>query len=246
MNLKILQLTDLHISNKQQIMHGADPKQQFLDSLKSGIALNPDHIVVSGDLSMFDPEPDVCAWVKENLDLTNINYSVIPGNHDDSVQIGKVFHPEHLNERELYFIKRMNGFNIVFLDSARGRFTETQWSWFERTVQNLHSDLYIFMHHPPVFCGVAHMDNNHAFIEQHRFQSLIESLGYPVHIFCGHYHVNRYLHVSNIHIHIAPSTLFQMNAFANEFELESTIPGFSIIELYDQRVITTTEWLNNE
>ena len=179
------------------------------------------------------------------LKTLGIPYYAIAGNHDDSVVLGQAFHPHSIKNRELYYRERLQGHFIVFLDTARGRMTDQQWHWLENELRHAHETIHVVMHHPPVYVGVPHMDNNHPFMEQERFKALMSHVDESVHIYCGHYHTARYLRAGNMHIHLAPSTLFQINPFKPEFELESTRAGVQIIDLQDDRVLTNIYWIEN-
>ncbi len=245
MLFRVVQLTDVHLGGEGATTFDVNGRQRFLDVLEEIVKLSPDTIWLTGDLCLDDPDPEIYPWVKSKLDALQIPYYVIAGNHDDSITLAKTFHPTHLNNRELYYSKRLGGHFIVFLDTARGRLTNVQWDWFEKEIDNLSETLHIVMHHPPVYAGVPHMDNRHAFIEQERFIDLMECRDHPIHIYCGHYHTARYLRTGNMHIHIAPSTLFQINPYQHEFAMESTQGGIQIIDLDEDRVAASIRWLIN-
>lgn len=245
MKTRIIQISDMHLNLDEQLTFGANGNQQFLQALEAATSLDPSAIVLSGDFCLDKPDDLIYPWVKTHLQKTNIPYYAIAGNHDDSRQLANVFHPKELKNRELYYAKRIGGHFIVFLDSSAGRFSRTQWLWLEEQINLVDEPIHIFMHHPPVYAGAPHMDNHHAFIDQEQFIDLMNRLKRPLHVYSGHYHSARYIQHKNINIHIAPSTLFQINPYTLEFNLESTTAGFQVIDIEENRVATSIYWLTN-
>ncbi len=242
MKMRLAQISDIHIGEKCERSFHIDPKEQFIKTLANVTTSNPDAILVTGDLCLDEIDPHVNPWVKQHLDKTGIPYYVVSGNHDDSIDLANTFHPSHLKKRELYFRERIGEEEIIFLDSSRAKFTKAQWSWLE---EQLHEGCrYIVCHYPPIYAGVPHMDSNHPFIEQDRFMEVITQFNREFHLFSGHYHTARYLRHENLHIHIAPSTLFQINFFKSEFDVASTQPGYQLIDFFDNRLTTTIIWVN--
>jgi Icc protein len=244
MRIRIAQISDMHLNLEGQLAFGVDGGQQFLSVLEAACALSPHAIILTGDFCFDEPVAEVYPWVKKHMELCDIPYYAISGNHDDAVLLANTFHPRFLKERELFYQKRIGEHFIVFLDSTKGKFSSAQWLWLEKQLDTDLAYVHIVMHHPPVYAGTPHMDNHHAFIDQERFVQLMARQNRPVHIYCGHYHMARYVQHKNIHIHIAPSTLFQMNPDTFDFELQSTRPGFQVIDLDRHRVVTSIHWLS--
>jgi Icc protein len=97
----------------------------------------------------------------------------------------------------------------------------------------------LFMHHPPLYCGVPHMDEKYAFRQIPLVQQYLRGLPFALHIFCGHYHVERDLRVANQHVYITPSTFFQIDAAIVEFGIDHSMPGYRIIELEENGSLHT-------
>ena len=87
------------------------------------------------------------------------------------------------------------------------------------------------MHHPPAICGVPYMDLNHSFKQIDRFQKLVKSIGKHIEVFCGHYHVDKVIEVSNMRIHITPSTFFQIRDDIEEFGVDHYRIGYRLMDL---------------
>lgn len=245
MKYRIIQLTDLHIGDENHLQFGVNPRSQFLSALKAAVDLKPDLLILTGDLSLDKPDQAVNTWVKQQLDSQATPYRVIAGNHDLSRDIANTFHAEKLKLRELYYEERFNEEDILFLDTSLGRCSTAQWAWFEERLKEERKRLIIFAHHPLIFAGMAFMDNRHPFMEQDRFDAIVENANYPIHLFCGHFHNLREVSKNNVHMHMTPSTLFQMDPNGHEFKVESTNAGFRIIDLYEDFISSTVNWVTD-
>jgi Icc protein len=245
MKIRLAQITDLHIGPPDTIKFDAHPRAQFLATLKHAIDQKPDYIILSGDLCVDHGDLEIYQWIRRHLESCGIPYFLLPGNHDETSLMADVFDmKEVLHGSEIYYEKYFKPYHILFLDSSRGRFTIKQWQWLHDRILESNAPLLIFVHHPPVFAGVPHMDQNYAFIEQAEFVKAIKDHKHPVHIFCGHYHVGKTVHHANFTISITPSTLFQLDDSHEGFKLFHTQPGYRIIDLLDDRIYTRIKWLS--
>jgi len=243
MKLRILHLTDPHIGTPGAIQFGADPRLQFEKTLAQAVLRKPDLVVLTGDLSMDQPDDLANIWIKHQLDATGLDYHVVAGNHDDADAIANLFHKN--SERKYYYTKRYNTHQIVFLDTSTARLQNDQWNWLSEVIKKADQPIYIFCHHPPFYCGVPHMDSHYPFIEQDKFLSLMRHTQEDVHIFCGHYHNARSVSLDHINLNIAPSTLFQIDASISDFKIEHTMPGYQYITLFDQRVAKSVHFIHD-
>ena len=92
--MKIIQITDQHIGKEKEDTYGVDVRQNFLDVLDTAKARQPDYLVLTGDFCYLNSEIEVYKWVKLHLDLLNIPYNIISGNHDNSKELAKIFQVE--------------------------------------------------------------------------------------------------------------------------------------------------------
>lgn len=244
MSFRLAQLSDLHLGVASAKSFHKDPYQQFTLALDAVLNLQPDGIIVTGDISLDTPDDAANEYLKASLDKTGLPYAVLAGNHDNSQQIASTFHPEAGGQREVYYQKRFGDENIIFLDSSQGRFSSKQWDWFRQRMEESTRRTLICMHHPPLYTGSAFMDSYYAFIEQEEFCDIVTKVPHQAYVFCGHYHYAGTVTYKNLHIYIAPSTLFQMRYEASEFQLSSTVPGFRMINISPDRLETTIHWLH--
>jgi len=219
--MKIVQITDLHISGESSNTFGVDVRQNFLDTLKAVRSISPDFIVLSGDLCFDTGDPKIYLWIKSHVDFLKIPYTVIGGNHDDPAAIAQAFNMEHLLVGgELYFKRVLGGHTVLFLETSTGVVSDLQLKWLDLELSRLKKDTVIFMHHPPVTGGVPYMDANYALRNMDDIQRVFFAFPHHLSVFCGHYHVEKTLTVRNLSVHITPSTYFQIDWRQEGFKVD--------------------------
>lgn len=241
--MRIMQITDVHIGRALEDTHGVDVRANLDSVLQKAVKLSPDMIVLTGDLCFKEPHEDIYDYILGLLDHYNISPLVIAGNHDCSSMLAQKFGLEINSDSEVYYMRHWNGYNVLFLDSGRGGMSPNQYQWLESQL-SVDEPVLIFMHHPPAVCGVPYMDNNHAFQEIERFQEVIRTSGKEVHLFCGHYHVEKDVDVDNLHIHITPSTFFQIRDDIEDFGVDHYRVGYRLIQLGDRSMTHSVNYLD--
>lgn len=243
--MKIIQITDLHIDEENGYPFDIDVRKNLLRILTAAKKQKPDHLVVSGDLCYRDPREDITQWVKEVLDYSEMEYSVIAGNHDDAEMMAAIFQLKHLlNEGEFYYAKKIAKETVLFLDSSKGSLSAKQSNWLKRQLKNADEEVLVFMHHPPVKAGVAFMDNRHPMQYIEKVQKLFFEHAANVHIFCGHYHVEKTVRVKNITVHITPSCFFQIDHHSPEFKVDHHRIAYREIVFNNQILTSTVRYFN--
>lgn len=243
--MKIIQITDLHVDDEGGFPFNIDVRKNLIRILTAIKKQKPDHLVVSGDLCYRDPKADIMQWVKEVLDYSGMRYSVIAGNHDDSEMMAEVFNIKHLlNDEELYYAKKIGKETILFLDTAKGFLSKKQSNWLSRQLKNADEDVIVFMHHPPVKAGVAFMDNRHPMQYIEKVQKIFFEYPANIHVFCGHYHVEKTIRVKNLSVHITPSCFFQIDHHSPEFKVDHHRIGYRELVFENQVLTSTVRYFN--
>ncbi|MFT7602590.1 MAG: Icc protein [Saprospiraceae bacterium] len=243
--MKIIQITDLHIDDEGSYPFDIDVRKNFLRILSHIKKQKPDHLVVSGDLCYREPIEEIKEWIKEVLDFSDLEYSVIAGNHDDSTMMARVFNFNHLlNEEELYYAKKIGKETVLFLDSARGFLSKKQSNWLQRQLKNATDDVIIFMHHPPIKAGVPFMDSRYPMQHLEKVQQIFFDHPANIHVFCGHYHLEKTIRQKNLSVHITPSCFFQIDHHSLEFKVDHHRIGYREIQLDNQVLMSTVRYFN--
>ena len=219
--MKIVQITDIHIPTSEEDTYGINVPQNFLNVLQKAQTLQPDHLVISGDLCNLKGDAGTYRWIKSHLDAVDIPYSLLVGNHDDGLIMSEVFDLEELLVGGELFYKHLFGsYTALFLDTGKYVLSDQQLKWLSSELEAIQTDLLIFMHHPPLFGGVPFMDINHALRNKEAVQAILFNHPHPIPIFCGHYHVDKVISQKNIHVHITPSTYFQIDQHSSTFKVD--------------------------
>lgn len=241
--MKIIQITDLHIGREGELPVGLDVRGNFAAILEKAAAMKPDYLVLSGDLSFHDGDPEACEWVRSLVVPLGIPFEVIPGNHDDPAGLARIFgyEKEDFHQGELYFFRKWGPQTVLFLDTSRGEMSSVQWQWLETQLAGWDSPLaLIFMHHPPVPAGVPFMDQKYPFLQIQAFERLVQKYPLSYQVFCGHYHVEKTVAHRNGNVFITPSTFFQIAQHTDALAIDHTRPAFRAIDLQENGDLFTT------
>ena len=235
-NLKIVQFTDIHIARENVIVNGAiDTRANLNKMLKAVSEVDCDLIVFTGDSCYKEPHREIYEWTAAQMTkaLGTRRHLSIPGNHDESKTFSKFLGGTyHIETNEVYFSIQEKGTPIFFLDTGKGYLSDVQLNWLGKKVRAAEKDDFlIFMHHPPLISGVPYMDNNHSLKDMDKFTDLLHSYtDKRFNIFCGHYHVDRFVKQKNISVFITPSCYVQIDGSQEDFAIDHYRIGYRVIE----------------
>lgn len=225
-----IQFTDIHIGREGEMPRDVDVRANLHKVLAAIQKESPDQVVLTGDLSFMEGDRDIYRWIRDRLEEYGVEPWIISGNHDSPPLLADVFDLP-LRGQEIYYTLEWEGTPVLFLDTTPGTMTETQYNWLEEQCRQAQKDVIIFMHHPPFYCGVPHMDDNYAFEQATRFKEVVGALPGSAEIFCGHYHVERTVKANNMHVHITPSCFFQIRWDMEEFGVDHYRPAYRRIHV---------------
>ncbi len=237
-------MTDLHIAplHSPTIMD-IDVWGQFRRVLAEAKSYKPDLLVISGDLCYQSGDAAIYRWIKRELEQSAMDFLVIAGNHDDSKLMASIFGlPANLSTEECYYSKQYPVGKILFLDSGKAAFSETQWAWLDAELSS-NLPMIIFMHHPPLLAQMPFMDTHYPFNEIKRLQQVLAQKGTITPVFCGHYHAECTIRHKQLTAFITPSTMAQIDGNNPEYALDHLTPGFRIIDWNGRQVITSAKYL---
>lgn len=219
--MRIIQITDLHIGTPEERPFDIDIRANFLRMLKAVEAVPHDLLVISGDLCLHEGDIATYEWIKQQLEAFQLNYLVIPGNHDDKDMMIDVFELQQQLKHETLFLTSSAGQPpLVLLDSGEGQVDETTLQLLRDYLQAHPAPICLFMHHPPLPMGVPYMDNRHALRNTAPLLAVLTEHSYPISIFVGHYHVEKSVRWQNLDIHITPSCYFQIDWRQEHFAVD--------------------------
>lgn len=246
--MRIAFITDLHLDAEGVKPQAIDVRQNFLNALKFLAERKPTCLVIGGDVCYETPNRAVYEWVKKQLDGLPFPYYLIAGNHDNSVMLAEVFNlTHHLHGSELYYAVPLEGRPTLFLDTAKGQLSPTQWTWLREYMAALRdNNLLVFMHHPPLPADVRFMDEHYAFRQPDEFLELVQDLPCHAVVVCGHYHVEKVQQRGNLLTLLSPSTFYQMKQDTPTFAFDHFGVGIRIIDLTTHGTSSTVHYLNDQ
>lgn len=243
--MRIAFLTDLHLGTARQYTQGVDVRRNFLDALAYLTELQPDALVVGGDVCYDTGQAETYRWFRERVEALPYPWYAIAGNHDDSALMAHELGLEaHLHGEEFYFAEKVGETSALFLDTAKGVCSDTQWAWLRaRVAEREGGEALIFMHHPPLLAGVGHMDTNYPFQESATFLRAIQPLR-RVTVVCGHYHVEKVVQRGNLTVYLTPSLFFQMKHDPIECIFDHFRIGIREVNLIPDDLTTAVHYLD--
>jgi 3',5'-cyclic AMP phosphodiesterase CpdA len=194
--MKIIQITDIHLVDRDEHLHGLDPTQRLKACIRDINTRNSDAdlCILTGDLSH---NGTIGAYenLRRLLDDLSIPYHFMMGNHDNRENFFRVF-PEIPRDEK--------GFLQSVIDTATGRFllldTVEQgqnWGsycgkrrqWLEAQLElSGEQPVYLFMHHPPFEIGIPCLDRIRLLDNADQIHKILEPYNNIKHIFFGHVH----------------------------------------------------------
>ncbi len=212
----IIQISDTHIVEPGELAYGvADTDQNLLACIShiNSLSPKPELVLLTGDISNSGKREELL-YAKSLLERLEAPYYVIPGNHESRDDLWSVFSTKSCPARVDGFINYVIDkpeLRFIALDSTHagqpgGKICPTRANWLDQQLAkqpDKHS--IIFMHHPPVKCGVPETDKD-GFIGIERFTEVIKKYSCIKAILCGHIHLQAHIHWLNTIVSIAPST----------------------------------------
>lgn len=193
--MKLIQITDIHLTTPGQTIGGKDPNANFDRALDHALGLHPDTeaVVITGDLSDWGDEGDYLR-LKDRLARTDAPVHLCIGNHDDREAFLQVF-PEYRDDAGFaQSVVPLSEGHALLLDTWEGgthagSYCEARAAWLDRTLAGLPGPVWIFLHHNPVPMGIGPMDRI-MMLDAARLGDVLEGHRAKIgHIFHGHCHL---------------------------------------------------------
>jgi len=223
----IAQISDIHITAPGTRAYGVAPMAENLIRCVehiNRIVPQPDLVLLTGDITQqgladeFSHAADLLAGLK-------MPYYVIPGNHDKREGLWAAFGGQACPSREGGFINyvvddydiRLIALDSTVPDASGGEICEARAAWLDRQLSGQRDKpSVIFMHHPPVKCGVIETDVD-GFEGVDRLAAVIRKYKNIEKILCGHIHLPAHTRWQGTVVSTAPSIGMQL---VLDFELQ--------------------------
>ncbi len=219
--IEIAQISDLHIKPAGELVEGRIDTAAYLASCVerlNGLPAPPQLVIASGDLADTGAATEYLR-LKEILGHLGMPYFVMPGNHDsrDAMrrQFGGTASLPATATGHLQYLIELPGLNVICLDTLdegkeSGWMCDERLNWLHHTLRAHKTATLVFLHHPPVDCGIAGMDE----IKLANAQALSDVLSEHYHVIglsCGHVHRTVFTRWANLPACICPSPAHQIH-----------------------------------
>ena len=216
----IAQISDTHIPGRGEKTHGIAPMAENL--LRCVDHINqcnpkPDVVLVTGDITSAGTIEEA-EHAASLLCRLQIPFYIIPGNHDDPITLRSAFdeqvYPSGYQEFSTYVIDNFD-VRLIAMDSTvpgspGGKICQTRAAWLdERLSEDRQRPTVIFIHHPPVKCGVLETDVD-GFSGADLLGDVVKNYTNIEGIICGHIHLPIHVRWQGTVVSTAPSMGMQL------------------------------------
>ncbi len=238
-SLRFLHLSDLHIlAEEGRLQHGADMATILRQAVPLMNALQPDCIIVTGDL-VSDGASDSYRQLESLLRPPAAPLHFLMGNHDDRAAFRRVFHgAESASEAPLYEAFEQGGLRFILLDSLipgkeEGRLDGEQLEWLERELA-AHPDLptWLFLHHQPLPIHIRWLDAL-GLHDPEPFLATVQRHPQVTTVAYGHVHQARRFRYHGVLFLSIPALAFQFSSLSQDPLVTLETPAFRRIEYAD-------------
>lgn len=250
--MKIIQITDLHLSKSEtNIIYGINAYQNLVSIINQIKVIDDvDCIIITGDIAN---RGEYEAYINADKLLSDIKAPVywLQGNHDFSEVMLQVSNKVSIKADKSFIIKKtkfillqtvMKDEGDLSLNKARGFLFDYEMSFLKRELdENNFDNCVIALHHPPVLSNSwadrRILDNRNEFI------SLIEKYSKVKIVLYGHQHMAQQKIINKINYISSPPTSFHYDPDGEKFSQLDGKHGFGIIEIKNNAVFYKEKYL---
>lgn len=194
--MKLLQITDIHLTMPGKTICGRDPNANFERALEHALSHHPDAeaLFITGDLSDWGEAADYVR-LRDRIARVEMPVHLCIGNHDDRPTLLSVLPDLGGNGGFVQKVVPLSMGHAILLDTWRpqshaGHFCTERADWLSHQLSVLPGPVWIFMHHNPVPIEVAPMDEIMLLDADLFAATVAPHAGKIRHIFHGHCHMH--------------------------------------------------------
>ncbi len=235
--MKILQISDTHIyDDASKKLGGVCTRDSLMAVLTTARNEHQyDLVIVTGDLSM-DGTVGSYKWLKKQLDNLKKPYRVLPGNHDDLINLRATF---GLKKEPYPDLVQCQYWNILLLNTLKkgavyGSLQEHQLRLLAGYLETGKTrKTAIFMHHPAVKIGSNWLDKINLKEGRKDFMELTSDYRVEL-VVSGHVHQESKSILNETCFLTTPSTCAQFKPSSYDFALDDSFPAFRLLDFTEK------------
>jgi len=201
--MKLVQITDLHISRSGELIDGGDTAERFRQLVGH---VNAEHgdadlVIATGDLTNWG-DPESYERLRLMLEPLIPPVALLIGNHDIRAAFQAAFPAVPKDaDGNVQYVCEVDGHRLIMMDTVRpgthaGQYDAPRLHWLDQELSRSEQPCLLFMHHPPMPIGLPAEDR----IGQRDHRQLAEVLK-------RHRHRIRYIAFGHCHMAISASYL---------------------------------------
>lgn len=243
--IRILQVTDPHFfANKEGTLLSLNTFKSFSAVLQLLEHFSEQHtpelIVLTGDLSQ-DYSVQSYLLLADCLKNSTVKIAWIPGNHDDPTIMQNTLAQTQLLPAKHFLLQK---WQVILLNSQQpgevaGLLAKDQLDFLKNNLSHYQHHTVVMLHHHVLPLGVTWLDRLNL-VNSAEFLQLIDQYPQVKSVICGHVHQASSQSRNGVLFLSTPSTCIQFRPNSDRFALDSVMPGFRVIDLYDDGMIKTS------
>lgn len=233
--IRLIQLTDLHLlANPNARYRGKDTRSHFLAALKLAVRLQPDLLLLTGDLAE-DEQLATYQWLYQQLKTSGLHWQWLPGNHDNPALMASFSPTDFYQETQTWQIL---GLNSHLPNQTQGELDATQLEKLQQALTNP-KPLLIALHHPPVAVNSQWKDAI-ALQNSAAFWTGLKGKNHARLVIFGHVHQAFSSSQQQTSVFATPASSVQFTENSNDFAINHlALPALRLIRLKPKGVFTT-------
>lgn len=237
--MKTAIITDLHAEEEFPSAYGADVwrnwKQILEDVEKRGIR----EIIFLGDIGSNSAHERLLDTIQP------FDFRLVLGNHDKFDELSKSYLPDFVaGKKEWYWSEVRDTFKRIFLDTSSNSISEVQLNFLKQEIQTDQSIL-LFIHHPVLQTNTT-PQLEFPLSGADQIMQILSRHGKPVHIYCGHLHLDDVIIEGNITQTVTPASSVQIKRNSPKAEIEHIDFAYRILDLEDMNLESEVIWFKVE
>lgn len=239
--MKIALVTDLHAEESFTSDNGVSPWQNWEIILNDIQSRGIEKMIFLGDIGA----PSAHQRFFDSLDQSSLDYGVILGNHEDFDEVIKTKVPNALaDQNEWYWREENEEYRFIYLDTSTDAISSTQLEWLEAELQT-DQITFLFVHHPILPTNTT-PQLAFPLAGDKQILDLLKSQTQPIHIFCGHLHLDDLQVIDHIQQTVTPSASIQIKRHSEKAEVENIGFAYRILDIQKDQVISEVVWFDSK